>query len=93
MSRHAVRILLVGTAWTLAGAPHAQEPEIASTRHRIQMTGRPLEYTARAGLLPIRNNEAGDFRVGLKGQRIPQKTRRVLAHAGGLSPATELVEV
>jgi carboxypeptidase C (cathepsin A) len=63
MNRNTLRISLVALvtcAWTLANSPHAQEPETVSTAHRIQMSGRALEYTARAGLIPIRNNEAGE---------------------------------
>ena len=34
-----------------------------STEHQITLNGRPLRYTARAGLLPIRDNETGDLRA------------------------------
>ena len=33
---------------------------IVTTRHRVTVSGRALAYTARAGLVPIRDNEAGD---------------------------------
>jgi len=33
---------------------------IVTTRHRITVGGRVLAYTARAGLIPIRDDEAGD---------------------------------
>jgi len=37
-----------------------QEPELATTRHQIGVDGSVLRYTARVGLLPIRDNESGD---------------------------------
>src|SRR5215472_7644329 len=38
----------------------AADPEIAVTHHEVRANGQALRYTARAGLLPIRNNDAGD---------------------------------
>ncbi len=35
---------------------------IVETRHRVRVAGRLLEYTAHAGLLPIRHNETGELR-------------------------------
>ncbi len=37
-----------------------QEPELVTTQHQICVNGSPLNYTARIGLVPIRNNESGD---------------------------------
>jgi len=46
---------------TLAGTPAAaQEELIVTTRHTMTVGGRTLRYTARAGRIPIRDNEAGD---------------------------------
>jgi carboxypeptidase C (cathepsin A) len=36
---------------------------IVSTRHTIRVAGKPLRYTARAGVLPIRNNDDGSVRA------------------------------
>ena len=36
---------------------------IATTTHRITLNGKPLTYTARAGVLPIRHNETGEPRA------------------------------
>ena len=38
----------------------AQEEPIVTTRHTATVGGRTLRYTARAGRIPIRDNEAGD---------------------------------
>ena len=38
----------------------AGEPKLATTRHQISVNGSVLKYTARVGLIPILNNEAGD---------------------------------
>jgi len=35
---------------------------VATTKHRIVLNGKPLAYTARAGVLPIRLNETGEPR-------------------------------
>ena len=45
---------------TAALAP-AADPEIAATHHQVRANGQILRYTAHAGLLPIRNNDAGDI--------------------------------
>jgi carboxypeptidase C (cathepsin A) len=37
-----------------------QPPDIVETHHQITVGDQILKYTARAGLLPIRDNEAGD---------------------------------
>ena len=38
-----------------------QEPELTTTHHEIRVDGSVLRYTARIGLLPIRNNDSGDI--------------------------------
>ena len=38
----------------------AQEEPIVTTRHAVTIGARSLRYTARAGRIPIRDNEAGD---------------------------------
>jgi carboxypeptidase C (cathepsin A) len=45
-----------------AGDPvpgEASHDEIVTTRHQMKLGGRTLRYTARAGMLPIRDNETG----------------------------------
>jgi carboxypeptidase C (cathepsin A) len=39
---------------------YADENRIVSTRHQVTVAGRILQYTARAGRLPILNNETGE---------------------------------
>lgn len=61
--RTAALALLMGLA--LPGAPGAAQntgpsDAIVTTRHVISLGDRQLEYTAHAGLIPIRDNEAGD---------------------------------
>ena len=48
--------------WSLAaaGALRAVEPQLATSHHQIRANGQTLRYTARAGLIPIRNNDAGE---------------------------------
>lgn len=36
---------------------------IATTAHRVVVNGKPIAYTARAGVLPIRHNETGEPRA------------------------------
>ena len=55
--------LLVGMSISVtAAAQQGGEPtdRIVTTQHHVTAAGKTLNYTARAGLLPIRNNEAGD---------------------------------
>jgi carboxypeptidase C (cathepsin A) len=39
-----------------------QEPALATTRQSIRVNGAVLSYTARVGLIPIRNNDTGEVR-------------------------------
>ncbi|MEZ4416992.1 MAG: hypothetical protein R3E10_14670 [Gemmatimonadota bacterium] len=64
LPRGPVLALLCSLAPTLiAGRSAAQEPsisgDIVTTQHEVQVNGSVLRYTARAGLLPIRDNETG----------------------------------
>lgn len=45
----------------LTAALRAEEREFVTTHHHIHANGKVLNYTARAGLIPIRNNDAGDI--------------------------------
>jgi len=48
-------------AFFLAIAPaQAEEPQLATTHRQVHATGKLLSYTARAGLIPILNNDAGE---------------------------------
>ena len=42
------------------GSGFSEEDGIVTTRHEITLDGRTLGYTARAGLLPIRDNATGE---------------------------------
>jgi carboxypeptidase C (cathepsin A) len=56
----------VAAAIAAAPAPAqetVQSEQIVTTQHQIMLDGRPLRYTARAGLLPIRDNETGELRA------------------------------
>jgi carboxypeptidase C (cathepsin A) len=48
-----------------AAACLAEEPQLATTHHQIHANGQLLRYTARAGHIPIRNNEAGDLHASI----------------------------
>ena len=39
-----------------------QEPQLATSRQQIRLNGTVLNYTARVGLIPIRNNDSGEVR-------------------------------
>lgn len=47
----------------LAASARAQTDTAVATRHTIVVAGKPLSYTARAGMLPIRNNDDGSVRA------------------------------
>ncbi|MBN1223901.1 MAG: hypothetical protein JXB23_11695, partial [Candidatus Aminicenantes bacterium] len=38
-----------------------RQDEIVTTRHQIRVDGRTMAYTAKAGKIPIRDNETGDI--------------------------------
>ena len=71
MTAHRVRFGALATAATLGVSsialaqadtvPGTATP-IVTTRHRIEVGGRTVAYTARAGLLPIRLNDTGEPR-------------------------------
>ena len=43
------------------GAQHAADPDqIVTTQHQVTVSGQTLKYSARAGLLPIHDNETGN---------------------------------
>jgi carboxypeptidase C (cathepsin A) len=47
-------------ACLLGGPARGEEPALVTTRHQISVGGQVLTYTARAGLIPILNNDAGE---------------------------------
>jgi carboxypeptidase C (cathepsin A) len=58
-----------------------REPELVATRHQIRLNGSTLSYTARVGLIPIRNNETGEVHgtfsfVSYSVDRAPGQPRR-----------------
>src|SRR5512138_2521025 len=52
--------LLLGLLATLTPGRTSSENQIVSTQHQITIDGKILKYTARAGRLPILNNETGE---------------------------------
>jgi carboxypeptidase C (cathepsin A) len=57
-SRAALAAVVVLAFMTVAGA---EDVNVVTTRHQIRLNGQMLNYVARAGLLPIRNNDAGEI--------------------------------
>jgi hypothetical protein len=62
------RLILIAFASVTVGASATaqqlttfQEPELATTHHQIHVNGAALNYIARVGVIPIRNNEAGEI--------------------------------
>ena len=53
-------VLFIAALGAVAVAVHSQEPELVTTRHQVTVAGTPLAYTARAGLLAIRDNGTGE---------------------------------
>jgi len=73
--RHLLRagqcvVLLIGAAVLLATGKVSAQADIVpgvatpivTTHHRIALAGKPIAYTARAGVIPIRHNETGETR-------------------------------
>ena len=59
----AVVVGLTVLATPLVAQDAARSEQIVRTQHQITLNGQPLRYAARAGLLPIRDNESGDVRA------------------------------
>ena len=75
----------------LAARAGAQMDTLAATRHTITVAGRTLSYTARAGLLPIRNNDDGSIRayvffVAYLADRRPNEPARPITFAWNGGP-------
>jgi carboxypeptidase C (cathepsin A) len=58
-------LLLAAMAAVLPAQAKAAADGIVTTHHRIVVNGKVLAYTARAGLIPIRDNEAGDVHANV----------------------------
>lgn len=79
---------------TVPGAVKA----IVDTRHQITLNGRPLSYTARAGILPVRLNETGEprgyiFFVAYLADRTPGQPPRPLTFAWNGGPGSNALLV
>jgi len=66
---------------------------IVTTTHRMTLTGRPVAYTARAGVLPIRHNDTGEphgyiFFVSYTVPRAPGQPPRPLTFAWNGGPGS-----
>ena len=56
----ATTIVIGCVALPLAQQDLAQTPAIVTTQHQVTVGGSVLRYTARAGTIPIRDNETGE---------------------------------
>ncbi len=78
-----VLLVALATSGPIPAAQGAASEEIVMTEHQMVLGGRTLKYTARAGLLPIRDNETGDvhahtFFVAYTLDRLPGQPPRPL---------------
>jgi carboxypeptidase C (cathepsin A) len=81
-----------------ASLARAEEKDLVTTRHQVQAKGGVLRYTARAGLIPIRNNEDGELRgkiffVSYTSDRGPGQPPRPLTFAWNGGPGSNSVLV
>jgi carboxypeptidase C (cathepsin A) len=102
MIRGRVRLAVVvfGTLGTVAADVPAQvdtvpgiATAIVTTKHRITLAGKPLAYTARSGVLPIRLNDTGEprgyvFFVAYTVERAPNDPPRPLTFAWNGGPGS-----
>src|SRR5262245_10829290 len=78
--------LALATAWVVTPAARqdlAQTPVIVTTRHQVTVGSSVLRYTARAGTIPIRDNDTGEphanmFFVAYTLDRVPGAPARPL---------------
>ena len=54
-------VVLVAASATVGAQPPTPEDSIVETRHRVRVGGRSIEYVARAGMLPLRENDTGEL--------------------------------
>jgi carboxypeptidase C (cathepsin A) len=100
-----VRALVVSLVLALA-APAAglqqsatfEEPSLATTHHQIRADGASLGYTARIGLMPIRNNDTGEVRghfgfVWYSADRAPNQPARPIVFAWNGGPGSDSTTV
>jgi carboxypeptidase C (cathepsin A) len=89
-------------AWATTSAQTDSVPGVATpvvtTTHRITLGGKPLAYTARAGMLPIRLNETGEptgyvFFVAYTVERKPGEPPRPLTFAWNGGPGSNALLV
>ncbi len=94
LRRPALRPLLIVLALlAAASAGRAQDDQVVTTHHRVMVGGHPIAYTARAGRLPIIDNEAGDvhanvFFVAYTVDRAPGQPARPLTFAWNGGPGS-----
>jgi carboxypeptidase C (cathepsin A) len=95
-------VLAACAAVSLSGAVlHSQSEEpVVTTKHQVTIDGKPLSYTARAGRLPIRDNETGDvhgqmFFVSYTLPRAPKAAPRPVTFLwnGGPGSSSSLVHL
>ena len=58
-------------------ASQSSEDLIVTTKRQVTVAGRILKYTARAGRLPILDNETGEVHGASSSPRIPSTPRRI----------------
>ena len=56
----AAGVVLCALLFAADAARSQNEDRIVTTNHQVGVDGKPLRYTARAGHLPIRDNETGE---------------------------------
>src|SRR5262245_33962761 len=61
----ALAIVAVCAAYPFAQQDIAQTPAIVTTQHQVTVGGAIRRYTARAGTIPIRDNETGDVHANM----------------------------
>lgn len=59
----ALAATLAAVSPSVAAQDGGEDARVVTTRHRVVVDGRPLDYEAHAGLIPLRHNEAGEVRA------------------------------
>ena len=71
--------------------PAALQEPIVTRQHHIMLDGRRLDYTSRAGRIPIRDNETGEVHAWMffvAYSRVPEQTGRPLTFAWNGGPGS-----
>jgi carboxypeptidase C (cathepsin A) len=91
-------VVALSAAATVGAQPVTPVDSIVATRHTLVLDGRPIHYTARAGLLPLYVNDTGElmariFFISYTADPVPGEPRRPLTFLWNGGPGSSSSQV